>query len=100
MDGSTPIRPAAPAFVKLQELVGINSTILNSQGERWRRLRSASNPIMAKPQSVHSYISNQNQVGNELIEYINKKFDEFNATGDQLHYSGFDQVLRHVALEC
>ncbi len=70
-----------------------------SQGERWRRLRSASNPIMARPQSIHNYLGNQNQVANEMIAYVERKFIE-NKSDRKLNYEGFDQVLRLLALEC
>lgn len=62
-------------------------------------MRSASNPIVARPQSIMSYISFQNQVGNEFIEYIEKKFAE-NGHPNKLTYNGFDQMLRLLALEC
>ena len=54
---------------------------------------------MARPQSIHTYIGNQNQVANELIEYIERKFSEKNA-GNRLLYQDFSQVLRLLALEC
>ena len=65
--------------------------------DRWRKLRTASNPILARPQTIHSYIKNQNDVANELVNVINEKFEP---NQNVLHYRSFEQLLRLLALEC
>ena len=92
-----PHRPAIEPLLKLHEKIGISKTLLNSQNERWRKLRSASNPILVKPQTIQSYAPNQSEVANDMINVINAKFD---TNSNILHYEGFEKLLRLLALEC
>nr|QEV83802.1 cytochrome P450 [Brachionus rotundiformis] len=95
-DGNTPHRSLLFPILKLHKKLGIKSTLSNSQGERWRKLRSLSNPCMARPQAILSYLPNQNQVANELIDLIEQKF---HTTSNSITYHKFDQILRLLALE-
>ncbi len=94
---TVPQRPPIEPLLKLHEKIGISSTLLNSQTERWRKLRTASNPILARPQTIYSYLSNQNQVANELVKVIDEKFAPNQSV---LYYEEFNQILRLLALEC
>jgi hypothetical protein len=60
-------------------------------------MRSASNPILVKPQTIQSYAPNQSEVANDMIDVINEKFD---SNSKVLHYEGFEKLLRLLALEC
>ncbi|CAF0921763.1 unnamed protein product [Brachionus calyciflorus] len=95
-DGNTPHRSVLHPILKLHKKLGIKSTLSNSQGERWRKLRSLSNPCMARPQTILSYLSNQNQVANELINLIDNKFQ---LDSSEYKFNNFDQILRLLALE-
>ncbi len=92
-----PHRPVIEPLLKLHEKIGISKTLLNSQNERWRKMRSASNPILVKPQTIHSYAPNQSEVANDMIDVINEKFVP---SSNVLHYQGFEKLLRLLALEC
>nr|QUF59382.1 cytochrome p450 CYP3047B1 [Brachionus angularis] len=94
-DGVTPRRSSIMPLLKLNEKLGIRSTLSNSQGERWRKLRSLSNPVMAKPTTINSYLPNQNLVANELVNIIKNKMQ----LESVLHFKKFDQLLRLLALE-
>lgn len=96
-DGNTPHRSVLFPILKLHKKLGVKSTLSNSQGDRWRKLRSLSNPCMARPQTILSYLPNQNQVANELINLIDNKFQEGSLS---YKFKNFDQVLRLLALEC
>jgi hypothetical protein len=54
---------------------------------------------MARPQSIQNYIGNQNQVANDMIAYVERKFIE-NKADQKLNFQWFNQVLRLLALEC
>lgn len=69
----------------------------NSQGERWRKLRSLANPVMARPQNIHSYLKNHNRIANDMIDIIDHKFEKDN---NQLLMSNFEQIIRLLTLEC
>ena len=68
----------------------------NSNGERWKALRSSINPILVRPQTILSYLPNHNTVADEFIDLFNRKFRESNA----VIIDGFDKQLRLLALEC
>lgn len=56
---------------------------------------------MARPQTIHSYVRNHNQVANELINLIHDRFDKQSHDEKQvISIPNFDQLLRLMALEC
>ncbi len=69
-----------------------------SQGERWRQLRTTSNPIIAKIQTIQSYLNNHNQVANEFIRLIDKNARE--NSNNIAVYERFEENLRLLTLEC
>ena len=64
--------------------------------ENWKKLRSAINPILARPQIISSYLPNHNIVANEFIDLINEKFGNEN----QVELDFLEENLRLLALEC
>lgn len=46
------------------------------QGHEWQKMRSASNPIMMKPQTVKSYIPIIDEIVKEFVDNIPKVMDE------------------------
>jgi len=79
-DGAQPVRSVLEPLVKLHKKVNIKSALINSQNERWRQLRSASNPIIARPQTIKSYLPMHNTIASELINVIKSKIVEKNFT--------------------
>lgn len=67
-----------------------------SQYERWRKLRSLSNPIAARLQTIHLYLPDQNQVADELVGLIN---EHINTKQNQV-FGSFEEYLRLLTLEC
>lgn len=112
-DGSTPIRSQLEPLIKLHKKVNISSALINryliknvkiksfrtnfskSQGERWRKLRSVSNPIIAKPQTIKSYLPNHNIIADELVNSIVKKAQNNN----EIIIDEFQIYLRMLVLE-
>jgi hypothetical protein len=71
---------------------------MSSQYERWRILRSASNPIIARPQMVQAYLPNQNEVADEFVRLIN---EEIGTCSPAIAvFDGFEENLRLLTLEC
>lgn len=99
-DSSTPFRPAADPMVKLHERIGIKLDLINSQGERWRKLRSLANPVMARPQNIHLYLKNHNRIANDLVDIIEQKFSTDENGQNEIFMSNFEQVIRLLTLEC
>lgn len=95
-DSAMPLRPVAEPMVKLHKKIGLSADLINSQGEQWRKMRSLSNPVMAKPQTIHSYLENHNEVANDLVEFINAKFNH----DHDMSFKNFDKVVRLLTLEC
>ena len=95
VDGLFPNRPLVDPMLHLQNKLGIPPSLLNSMGDRWRKLRTASNPVLARPQSIHNYLKPQNEVGNEFIDYVNGQF----GNEKKLSLTAFDQTLRLLAFE-
>ncbi len=71
---------------------------MNSMGERWRRLRTATNPVMARPQMIHSYLPVHNEITDDLVRIINRQIEA--EDGSSVVFDKFDQMLRLLALEC
>lgn len=69
----------------------------SSQGDRWRKLRTAVNPVMARPQTIYSYLPDHNQVADEFIELLNKRL---NNQDKSAILDNFEDDLRLLALEC
>lgn len=66
-----------------------------SNGEEWRKLRSASNPVAARPQSVNLFFSKHNEIADEFMEILKSKFDNKQSTV----VDNFDIQLKLSALE-
>ena len=71
--------------------------ILYSQGSRWRSLRSASNPIVARPQTIQFYLPNHNEVADEFIKLI---YQKVNSASKSAQFDQFEENLRLLTLEC
>ena len=70
----------------------------NSVGDRWRQLRTAANPVVARPATIHSYIDKYSIVVNDFIEYLSRKFETQESTTILLNdFSGY---LHYLSLEC
>ena len=70
-------------------------TIL-SNGERWRTLRTAINPILVRPKTILSYLPNHNTVSDEFINLLNRDFGQ----SDSFVIDNFEKKLKLLALEC
>jgi hypothetical protein len=97
VDGAYPQRSLLPHFSELTKKLNLGDSLINTNNEQWKKLRSASNPIMVRPQTVLSYLPTQNVVANEFLDFINKKFDQNSSI---LNFNSFDRPLRLLALEC
>lgn len=75
----------------------MKATLVNSQGERWRRLRTAANPVMARPQTIYSYLPNHNEITNDFVHILNTKIGPNNSS---ITIERFDEKLKLLALEC
>lgn len=69
-----------------------------SQGERWRKLRSLANPVMARPQNIHSYLKNHNRIANDMVNVIQQKFSS--DSDNELSIPNFEQIIKLLTLEC
>ena len=52
---------------------------------------------MARPQNIHTYLENHNQIANDMVDVIQEKFKEGE---NQLVMPKFEQTLRLLTLEC
>ncbi len=52
---------------------------------------------MARPQAIHSYLPNHNEVANDFIKLLQEKIE---ANADTVTLKDFEQNLRLLALEC
>ena len=73
----------------------IKTDLLNSQGEYWKTQRSATNPIMARPQKVLSYLPKQNRVVDEFLHLLELKMQQDNTLIDER----FQINLKYINLE-
>ena len=69
-----------------------------SQGEFWKAQRSATNPIMARPQRVVSYLKAQNGIVDEFIQIL---IDELKheGKGESMTLNKFQDRLKFLNLE-
>ena len=74
----------------------ILNNVLWSNGERWKRLRSAANPIAVKPQNISLFMPQQDKITKNLVKLINKKFEKKHS----IVLNKFEQTLRLLALDC
>jgi hypothetical protein len=65
--------------------------------ERWRKLRTITNPIVARPQSATNYMNDHNIIINDFINLIKSKI---NPADKALHLDSFQIDLKLVAFEC
>ncbi len=66
--------------------------IFSSVDERWRRLRTAANPIAARPQTVYLYITKHFEVVDEFIRLVEKQLVDGTI-------KNFEKQLQHLSLE-
>ena len=71
-------------------------SLSNSDGPRWRKLRSAINPILSRPQAVVKHINDHNKIADDMIESIKRDI----GNKDSAIYEQFDKKLKFLALEC
>ena len=64
----------------------------------WKAQRSATNPIMARPQRVLSYLSTQNDIIDEFIQII--KEDLKKASDQPVTIKKFQNRIKYLNLEC
>ena len=73
----------------------IKFACLQSQGERWRKLRSASNPIAARPKNVALFLEKHDEVARDFLNIIDKKF----GNNSSVVLNQFEENLKLAALE-
>lgn len=66
-----------------------------SQGEAWKNQRSASNPIVAKPQAVAMYLDTHNKIIDEFVDILMKN----SHYGESFTIKKFETELKYVLLE-
>lgn len=93
-----PARPLLEPMAMVQKEIGINHGLLVSGGDRWANLRSATNPIIAKPQVAYENLPNQNQISNDFVTIIKKNFTS-QSTGNVVQLKQFETSLRLLAYE-
>ena len=69
---------------------------MSSRGDEWKKLRTASNPIIAKPKNVYYFLPSQNKIGNDFINIVHEKFGDSNS----IVLNEFQETLKLLALEC
>ena len=76
----------------------VNIIYVNSSDpERWRMLRTITNPIVARPQSALNYLNDHNLIINDFVQVLNTKLD---STNQQVSLDKFEIDLKLLALEC
>jgi hypothetical protein len=88
-----PVEPMTAYAKKRNYSLGL----INSQNELWKRQRSLSNPIVAKPRSVFNYLNIHNSIINEFTHLIKAKLSK--SENEELKIDSFDEDLRFLALE-
>lgn len=73
-------------------------SLATANGEEWKKLRTAVNPIVVRPSSVHSYIERQNSIIEQFINYIDKKFDS--GLKSSIELNNFEKYLSYLTFEC
>nr|QUF59381.1 cytochrome p450 CYP3047A1 [Brachionus angularis] len=74
VEGQIPIRPVVIPWQIYSKRKNYPPGLINSQGEEWKKQRSASNPIVARPKSVVTYLDTHNKITNEFIQILNNNF--------------------------
>ena len=72
-------------------------TLFTSNGPEWRNLRTASNPILMKPEYILSYFKIHNKIINEMIDWLNSKFENEQKS---IELDEFNKTLQYLAFEC
>jgi hypothetical protein len=70
--------------------------ILLSQGDEWRKLRTVSNPIVARPATVSLFLPQYNLVIDSVVELVNCRM----AGKSSVTVEAFEKTLQLAALEC
>jgi len=97
-DGSKPLRSLMVPWVMMQQQMAISSSLLNSNGERWRSLRSAANPILASPRAVPSFLASQNAISDDFVRLLDERANA--ADSPTFTIPNFEHSLRLLAYEC
>jgi len=97
-EGPNPYRSVIHPFVIVNKKFGSTKSLFNNNDEEWRKLRTIANPIVGRPHTVHSYLSNHNQVANEFVELIRREFKIKNQE-KCLTFDNFEQNLYLLSLE-
>jgi len=61
-------------------------------------LRSASNPIIARPEIIQAYLPVQNEVADDFVKLINEEI--YTADQSTAVFEGFEENLRLLIFEC
>nr|UOU03261.1 cytochrome P450 3047A1 [Brachionus rubens] len=94
-EGPSPNRPVVIPWDVYSKRKNYTPGLVNSQGNVWKIQRSASNPIVAKPQSVAMYLNTHNKIIDEFIEILKNK----SSNGDSFVIDKFETELKYVLLE-
>lgn len=95
-----PARPLLEPMAMVQKEIGINHGLLVSGGERWANLRSATNPIIAKPQVAYENLPNQNRIINDFVAIMKKNVSNGGGDGNgAVQLKQFETSLRLLAYE-
>ena len=68
-----------------------------SDGDEWKQLRSFLNPVIARPDIVHSYIQRHGEVIDNLVSYLASQIDR--RSEKVLEADDFEKTLKYLAFE-
>nr|ATW72314.1 cytochrome p450 CYP3047A3 [Brachionus calyciflorus] len=94
-EGSSPIRPAVIPWEVYSKRKKYPPGLVNSQGNEWKCQRSASNPIVAKPQSIALYLDTHNKIIDEFVDLLKNK----SKIGEPICVEKFETDLKYLLLE-
>nr|QVK45590.1 cytochrome P450 [Brachionus paranguensis] len=94
-EGPSPNRPSVIPWEVYSKRKNYPPGLVNSQGEIWKNQRSASNPIVAKPQAVAMYLDTHNTIIDEFVNIMMKN----SSNGDPFIIQKFEIELKYVLLE-
>ena len=94
-DGNIPLRSSLEPLNTIQQQLDIKLSLVTSNDERWRKLRSATNPVVARPQAIYNFLPKQNAIAQEFTDILVEK-----CNGKELILNGFEKNLRLLGYEC
>nr|AHL88999.1 cytochrome p450 3047A1 [Brachionus koreanus] len=94
-EGPSPNRPSVIPWEVYSKRKNYPSGLVNSQGDIWKNQRSASNPIVAKPQAVAMYLDTHNKIIDEFVDILMNN----SHNGEPFAIKKFETELKYVLLE-